>query len=255
MIVGVCVPIYVVGLAPLLSCRPPFSLSPKQLPALMQAWPPSTFSLSIPFLPRRQPSFPGLLHLQWALSYLLRRCHGSSTARRLGTTAGLRASNLPPTTMPGTCPRPSRHRTWVCGPSIFRPHGHAPRSRCCRHCHQRYEAPLAGAATLTNADTCDVIGFPGGALQRPNAERSKKVHVVVVPFVASPHQLLTLEHQPTPEGRGHCCMSPSHSRALPRLWLPQHLGTIISTECTPISTPAATLAPSRCCDYEGILTR
>jgi hypothetical protein len=41
----------------------------------------------------------------------------------------------------------------------------------------------------------------------------------------------------------------------PRLRLPRHLGAIVFLEHTPISTPAATFAPSRRCDCEGISTR
>jgi hypothetical protein len=41
----------------------------------------------------------------------------------------------------------------------------------------------------------------------------------------------------------------------PRLRLPRHLGAIVFLEHTTISTPAATFAPSRCCDCGGISTR
>jgi hypothetical protein len=41
----------------------------------------------------------------------------------------------------------------------------------------------------------------------------------------------------------------------PRLQLPWHLRAIVSLEHTPVSTPAATFAPLRRCDYKGISTR
>jgi hypothetical protein len=61
-------------------------------------------------------------------------------------------------------------------------------------------------------------------------------------FVASP-RLLTLERRPLRRTRPPLRVS--------RLWLPRHPGAIIHMECTPVPTPAATLAPSRRCDCVG----
>jgi hypothetical protein len=71
-------------------------------------------------------------------------------------------------------------------------------------------------------------------------------------FVMSPCRPLTLERRPLPKNR--FLLHVSRPRP-PRVWLPRHLGAIIFLEHTPISTPAATFAPSRRCDCGVISTR
>jgi hypothetical protein len=68
----------------------------------------------------------------------------------------------------------------------------------------------------------------------------------------SPCRPLTLERRPLPKNR--FLLHVSRPRP-PRVWLPRHLGAIIFLEHTPISTPAATFAPSRRCDCGVISTR
>lgn len=97
----------------------------------------------------------------------------------------------------------------------------------------------AGVATLTSADARVAAGLLGEAPRRPY-KRSKNVHVVAA-RVASPTIDARTSTAP-PEERGN---------APPRLRLPRHPGTIIYTMCTPVSTLAATLTPSRRCDCEG----
>jgi hypothetical protein len=71
-------------------------------------------------------------------------------------------------------------------------------------------------------------------------------------FVMSPCRPLTLERRPLPKIR----LLLRVSRPRPhRLRLPRHLGAIVFLEHTSVSTPAATLAPSRRCDCERISTR
>ena len=71
-------------------------------------------------------------------------------------------------------------------------------------------------------------------------------------FVMSPCRSLTLERRSLPKNR--FLLRVSRPRP-PRVRLPRHLGAIVFLEHTPISTPAATFAPSRRCDCGGISTR
>jgi hypothetical protein len=72
------------------------------------------------------------------------------------------------------------------------------------------------------------------------------------PFVVSPCRSLMLERLPLPKIR--LLLRVSRPRP-PRLRLPRHLEAIVFLEHTPVSTPAATFAPSRRCDCGGISTR
>jgi hypothetical protein len=68
------------------------------------------------------------------------------------------------------------------------------------------------------------------------------------PFAVSPCRSLTLERRPLPKIR---LLLPVSRPRPPRLRLPWHLGAIVFLEHTPVSTPAATFAPSRRCDCGG----
>jgi hypothetical protein len=69
---------------------------------------------------------------------------------------------------------------------------------------------------------------------------------------ASSRRSLTLERRPLLKNR--LLLRVSRLR-LPRLRLPWHPGAIVFLECTPVSTLAATFAPSRRCDCGRISTR
>jgi hypothetical protein len=100
------------------------------------------------------------------------------------------------------------------------------RVRCCR-------PPWRGS--LTSGRSKKQEGRPAGAL-----------------FAVSPCRSLTLERRPLPKIR--LLLRVFRPRP-PRLRLPRHLGAIVFLEHTPVSTPAATFAPSRRCDCGGISTR
>jgi hypothetical protein len=100
---------------------------------------------------------------------------------------------------------------------------------------------------MTGADVCVVAGLPGGAPRRPDDRRSKKVGLLVL-FVVSPRRSLTLERRPLPKNR---LLSRVSRPWPPRLRLPRHPGAIIFSESTPVSTSAATFAPSRHYDCGG----
>jgi hypothetical protein len=63
---------------------------------------------------------------------------------------------------------------------------------------------------------------------------------------------LTLERRPLPKNK--FLLRVSRPRP-PRLRLTRHLGAIAFLESTPVSSPAATFAPSRRCECGGISTR
>jgi hypothetical protein len=89
-----------------------------------------------------------------------------------------------------------------------------------------------------------------GLLDARTIEEGKSV--CRCPFVVSPCRSLTLERRPLPKIR--LLLRVSRPRP-PRLQLPRHLGAIVFLEHTPVSTPAATFAPSRRCACGGISTR
>lgn len=246
--------------APLLGCQPPFSLSQTvggAVAGLAAAVVLPLYPLSSPpsaILPRPSPPPAGSLlppaPMPWKLDCAAPGDDSRASGRQpppppprcLGPALVLAATapssplqphlSPRPWHLPSPRPRPSFPMLSALPPALrgsFGGRGHPDQRRhvCC------HRLPWWGSSTT-------------------EWERSKKVHVVGVPFVASPHRLLTLEHQPTPEGRGHCCVSPSHNCALPRLWLPRHLGAIASFAHTPVSAPAATFVPSRRCGCEGI---
>jgi hypothetical protein len=99
---------------------------------------------------------------------------------------------------------------------------------------------VAGVATMTGADACAAVGLPGRAPRRPDGRRSKKVGLLVL-FCCRPRQSLTLERQPLLKNRLLLRVSR----------LTRYLGAIAFSESTPVSTPAATFAPSWRCDCEG----
>jgi hypothetical protein len=105
---------------------------------------------------------------------------------------------------------------------------------------------------MTSADACAADGLPGGAPRRPDDRRSKKVGLLVLFCVVSPCLPLTLERLPLPKNR---LLLRVFRLQPPRLRLPRHPGAIVFSESTPVSTPAATFAPSRRCDCRGISTR
>jgi hypothetical protein len=112
---------------------------------------------------------------------------------------------------------------------------------------------LLPMTTLIGADACAVTILPSEAPRRSIAERSKKALRLLLLFLSCcPHRSLTLERRPLPKNR----LLLRVSRPRPsRLRLPRHLGAIVFLEHTPVSTPAATFAPSRRCDCVGISTR
>jgi hypothetical protein len=111
---------------------------------------------------------------------------------------------------------------------FYRGRGHHDRRRCVRCCRP----PWWGSSTFGRLKK---QGWPAGAL-----------------LSCRPRRSLTLERRPLPKNR--LLLRVSRLRP-PRLRLPRHLGAIVSFEHTPVSTPAATSAPSRCCVCGGILTR
>jgi hypothetical protein len=76
--------------------------------------------------------------------------------------------------------------------------------------------------------------------------------VCLCSFVVSPCRPLTLERRPLPKNM--LLLRVSRPRP-PRLRLPWHPGAIVFSESPQVSPPAATFAPSRHCDCEGIWTR
>jgi hypothetical protein len=113
---------------------------------------------------------------------------------------------------------------------------------------------VTSATTLTGADACAATCLHGGAPQQSDERRRKKVIGLLVLFFSVVSPTAVARTSTPPEKRGIYYASPCLCSAPPRLRLPQHTGAIIYTECTPISVLAATLAPSRRCDCEGIST-
>jgi hypothetical protein len=105
----------------------------------------------------------------------------------------------------------------------------------------------SSTATLTSAVVCAATGLPSGAPQRPDDRRSEKVIGLSLLFFccAAPPDVDARTSTPLEE----------QGSTPPRLRLPRHPGAIIYMEYTLVSTPAATLVPSRRCDCRGISTR
>ena len=67
---------------------------------------------------------------------------------------------------------------------------------------------VAGAATMTSTDTCDVIGLPGGAPRRTNDRRSKKVGLLVL-FCWSPSLIVDARTLTPPEEQASVACLPT----------------------------------------------
>jgi hypothetical protein len=127
--------------------------------------------------------------------------------------------------------------------------------RCCGFPDWNRRYPFystAGTTTLTGVDAHAVAGLLSGVPRRPTTEEARRSSVCCCSsFVMSPCRSLTLERRQLQRTR--LPLRVSRPRP-PRLRLPWHPGAIILMECTPVSTLAATLVPSRRCDCGGVST-